>query len=123
MRRAIGLIDGVRFVQASDDARRPRQSDDEERLMRGAVGPMLQRDGVEAVDVIGMNVGQKERVDLALIDPHQRKRLRRAIARIEHERVGAGDDGEARPGARAIRQRRSGAAERGVQAVGKVGAQ
>ena len=70
--------------------------------------------------MVGMEMREEDRLDPAVGDAHQRDVLGPALARIDHEDVFAGDHHGARPRARRIGQRRAGAAQGDVEAVGQV---
>ena len=79
--------------------------------------PALHQELAQAIDVVGVEMGQEDRRDTAMDEAHLADVAGAAIAGVEHKQALAGHDHRAGPQAPVVGHRRAGAAQPDVQAV------
>jgi hypothetical protein len=120
---AVNGVLSVRPIEAVDDLLDTGRTVDRRGGVGAAAGPTLQHHLSQSVDVIGMKVGQKDRIDVPLGYAHHAERARGSGPAVDDVELVAGDHRHTRAGALRIGQRRTGSAENDVQAIRKTGQQ
>ena len=115
----VALVQAVGLQQSGDHLVNADRPEDRHRRLVAALHPALQHQFAQAVDVVGMEMGQEHGIDASGHEAHLADVARRARAGIEDQQPLAGDDQGAGARAPVVRERRARTAQPHVQAVGQ----